>query len=138
MGFIEWLLLITLSVLWGGSFFFVGIAVAGLPPFTMVVLRVGLAAVALHVIILMMGLSMPTDGKLWTAFLSMGFLNNMIPFGTTILGERLELQHFAGMGLIGLGLVAIDGRPLAVLSHGLAPKLTQVPVLPKRFLDRDA
>jgi drug/metabolite transporter (DMT)-like permease len=32
--------------------------------------------------------------------------------GMTILGERLDLRHFAGMGLIGLGLAAIDGRLL--------------------------
>jgi hypothetical protein len=31
----------------------------------------------------------------------------------TILGERLAPRHFAGMTLIGLGLAAIDGRPLA-------------------------
>ena len=36
MGMREWMLLILLSVLWGGSFFFVGVAVNGLPPFTIV------------------------------------------------------------------------------------------------------
>lgn len=30
--------------------------------------------------------------------------------GAVFLGERLELRQFAGMALIGLGLVAIDGR----------------------------
>jgi len=30
----EWLLLIILSILWGGSFFFVGVAVEALPPLT--------------------------------------------------------------------------------------------------------
>lgn len=43
----EWGMLIALSVLWGGSFFFVGIAVKALPPFTIVALRVTLAAAAL-------------------------------------------------------------------------------------------
>jgi drug/metabolite transporter (DMT)-like permease len=35
--------------------------------------------------------------------------------GITLLGERLDLRHFVGMGLIGLGLAAIDGRPLRFL-----------------------
>jgi drug/metabolite transporter (DMT)-like permease len=35
--------------------------------------------------------------------------------GTTILGERLTVGQLAGMALIGLGLAAIDGRPLAWL-----------------------
>ncbi len=44
MGAREWIMLIALSVLWGGSVFFVGVVVADLPPLTIVVLRVGLAA----------------------------------------------------------------------------------------------
>ena len=40
-------MLLALSVLWGGSFFFTGIAVKELPPLTIVVLRVGLAAAML-------------------------------------------------------------------------------------------
>ena len=51
MGAIEWLLLLILSVLWGGSFFFVGVAVKTLPPFTIVALRVGLAAIALNLVV---------------------------------------------------------------------------------------
>ena len=33
--------------------------------------------------------------------------------GFLFLGEQLEPRHFAGMGLIALGLAAIDGRLLA-------------------------
>src|SRR5581483_8559264 len=35
----QWLLLVVLSVLWGGSFFFVGVAVKELPAFTIVLAR---------------------------------------------------------------------------------------------------
>ena len=55
MGPAEWLLLVTLSVLWGGSFFFSEVALAELPPFTVVLGRVGLAAVALVVLVLASG-----------------------------------------------------------------------------------
>ena len=44
MSSLEWSMLLGLSVLWGGSFFFVGIALQELPLFTIVVLRVALAA----------------------------------------------------------------------------------------------
>ena len=47
MSTLAWSLLLLLSVLWGGSFFFVGIAVAELPPLTIVATRVGLAALFL-------------------------------------------------------------------------------------------
>jgi drug/metabolite transporter (DMT)-like permease len=88
MGLVEWLLLITLSILWGGSFFFIGIAVHALPHFTIVALRVGLAAVALNVVVLAVGLKMPRSWQLWAAFLSMGLLNNMIPFTLIVWGQR--------------------------------------------------
>ena len=87
MGVVEWTLLIGLSVLWGGSFYFVGVAVDGLPPFTIVVLRVGIAAIVLNVAVLAMGLRMPSDRRAWVAFFGMGFLNNLMPFCLIVWGQ---------------------------------------------------
>ena len=87
MGVVEWTLLIGLSVLWGGSFYFVGVAVDGLPPFTIVVLRVGIAALALNVAVLAMGLRMPSDRRAWIAFFGMSFLNNLMPFSLIVWGQ---------------------------------------------------
>lgn len=41
MGPAEWAMLLALSVIWGGSFFFFAIAVTALPTFTIVALRLG-------------------------------------------------------------------------------------------------
>ena len=87
MGTTEWSMLLALSVLWGGSFFFVGVAVKELPLFTIVTLRVGLAALALAALIRIMGLSMPKDGRIWMAFFGMGLLNNVIPFCLIVWGQ---------------------------------------------------
>lgn len=87
MGFTEWSLLIILSLLWGGSFFFVGVAVKALPPFTIVTLRVGLAAVALYVFVLASGRRMPADARIWVAFFGMGFMNNVTPFCLIVWGQ---------------------------------------------------
>ena len=46
MKFGEWLMLVTLSLVWGGSFFFNGVAVAELPVLTIVLCRHG--AVCFH------------------------------------------------------------------------------------------
>ena len=59
----QWLLLIALSVLWGGSFFFVGVAVGGLPPFTIVALRVAIAAAALLSMLRLTGIHFPRDRR---------------------------------------------------------------------------
>lgn len=87
MGAQEWGMLIMLSLLWGGSFFFIGIAVKALPPFTIVALRVSLAAVALLVFLRLAGLSMPRDPRVWLAFFGMGLLNNLIPFSLIVWGQ---------------------------------------------------
>lgn len=87
MGLREWVMLITLSVLWGGSFFFVGVAVADLPPLTIVTLRVGLAALTLWCIALAAGLRPPKQPQVWAAFLGIGVLNNVIPFTLIVWGQ---------------------------------------------------
>ncbi|SDO10485.1 Threonine/homoserine efflux transporter RhtA [Lutimaribacter pacificus] len=76
----DWALLFLLSILWGGSFFFVAIAIRDLPPLTVVVLRTGIAALALGAILRMRGEAWPLAGGATGAFLVMGLLNNMIPF----------------------------------------------------------
>ena len=84
----DWLLLVTLSILWGGSFFFAKIAVQDLPPFTIVLGRVAIAALALHMMVLMTGQRMPGDLQLWRDFLVMGLLNNAIPFSLIFWGQK--------------------------------------------------
>ena len=76
----EWALLVFLSVLWGGSFYFAGVALKELPPVTIVVLRVALAALVLLAILRATGAPLPTDRKSWIALCAMGFLNNALPF----------------------------------------------------------
>jgi drug/metabolite transporter (DMT)-like permease len=83
----EWSLLVLLSVIWGGSFFFTGIAVKELPPFTIVAARVGLAALALILGLRIAGIAMPRAPRIWLAFLGMGVLNNMIPFSLIVWGQ---------------------------------------------------
>ena len=83
----EWLMLITLSILWGGSFFFVGVLVDDLPMFTIVALRVGLAALALHLILLIQGDPIQGGWSVWRAFFAMGFLNNLVPFSLIVWGQ---------------------------------------------------
>ncbi len=87
MGPLDWSLLLILSILWGGSFFFVGVAVKALPPFTIVLLRVAIAAAALHLVRKASGTAMPWDGRSWRAFFGMGLLNNAIPFSLIVWGQ---------------------------------------------------
>lgn len=83
----EWGMLIALSVLWGGSFFFNGVAVRELPTFTVVVGRVALAAVILVPVMHVMGVKIPASRRVWGAFMVMGLLNNVVPFSLFVWGQ---------------------------------------------------
>ena len=87
MGPIEWLLLIALSIIWGGSFFFAKIALTELPPFCVVLGRVGIAAVALNVLVRGLGHRMPASVLAWRPFFIMGALNNLVPFSLIVWGQ---------------------------------------------------
>src|SRR5262245_59500222 len=83
----EWAMLLLLSVLWGGSFFFTGVALRELPPLTLVVLRVGLAALILNLMLPIAGLRLPRERLVWAAFFGMGLLNNAVPFCLIVWGQ---------------------------------------------------
>ena len=87
MGSKDWAMLLLLSLLWGGSFFFIGVAVTELPPLTIVTLRVGIAAITLWIVLLAAGYEVPKTLKLWRIFFIMGLLNNVIPFALIVWGQ---------------------------------------------------
>ncbi|MQX37505.1 DMT family transporter [Roseospira navarrensis] len=87
MGARDWALLLSLSLLWGGSFFLNGVAVQALPPLTIVAARVGLAAPVLWLAVRAFGHRMPRDPGVWAAFILMGVLNNAIPFSLIVWGQ---------------------------------------------------
>ncbi len=93
----EWGLIVVLSVVWGGSFFFNGVAIKELPTFTIVVCRVFLASVILLAIMRARGTKMPTGRRIWGLFLVMALLNNVVPFSLIVWGQG---QVAAGVAAI--------------------------------------
>ena len=93
----TWALLIALSILWGGSFFFVGVAVREIPPFTLALGRVSIAALLLYPFFKMNGGALPKTFAGWMPFFVMGIFNNIIPFSLI----------FAGQTLISSGLASV-------------------------------
>lgn len=93
----DWVLLLTLSLIWGGGFIFAKIAVSEVPPLTMALLRVTLAAVTLHLVRLALRVAAPRDLVFWRDAFIMGLLNNAIPFSLIFWGQQA----------IGAGLASI-------------------------------
>jgi len=82
-----WIWLLSLSVLWGGSFFFAKVAIGELRPFTVVFARVALAALALNLMLSFAGSSLFRRGTPWSTLIAMGILNNLIPFSLIFWGQ---------------------------------------------------
>jgi drug/metabolite transporter (DMT)-like permease len=76
-----------LSIFWGGSFFFVEIALRGFQPFLIVFLRVTLAAFILVSVVYLRGQRMPSSLKIWAAYFVIGALNNAMPFSLIVWGQ---------------------------------------------------
>lgn len=93
----DWLLIVLLGTIWGGSFFFARVAVQEIPPFTLVLLRVAIAAAALHLYLALRGPSFRAALPLAASFFGMAILNNVIPFSLM----------FAGQTAIGAGLASV-------------------------------
>ena len=109
----TWLMLVTLSVLWGGSFFFTEIAIREIPPITLSMLRVVGAAVVFWILVLTTSRCLPRSPRLWGAFLIMGVLNNAIPF-SLIAFAQTELSS-------SLASIIISSTPLfALVIAGIA------------------
>lgn len=133
----EWLMLITLSILWGGSFFFVEVIIDAVPPLTTVLLRVGLAAAALWCVAAALRLPFPTAPAAWGAFLIMGGLNNVLPFSLITWGQLhitsgLASIYNATMPIFTVliaGALLADERMTAAKSIGVAAGFAGVVVL---------
>jgi len=80
MSSFDWVMLLSLSLIWGGSFFLNAVILTELPTLTLVAARVSLAAIALWGFAAITGRLRGLTPAVWAAFAVMGFLNNAIPF----------------------------------------------------------
>ena len=125
MGARDWAMLLLLSFLWGGSFFFISVAVSELPPFTLVTMRVGLAAVTLWLILLVSGYPIPKSPEVWRAFMMMGLLGNALPFSLIAWGQT----H------IGAGLASIINATTPIFTILIAGAfLSDEHITPRKML----
>nr|WP_316655034.1 DMT family transporter [uncultured Gellertiella sp.] len=84
---LAWALLVLLGLIWGGSFFFARIAVQHVPPFTLVLLRLSMAAFALHLYIFGRYDLYASLKAHWKSFLFLGLINNALPHSLLFLGQ---------------------------------------------------
>ncbi len=84
----DWLMVITLAAIWGGSFLLGRVLMLEWPPLTTAFLRVFLAAIALWIFLAATRRKFPLEGGFIVAIVIMGLVNNAIPFSLILIGQQ--------------------------------------------------
>lgn len=121
----SWAMLVFLSVLWGGSFLFIGVAVKELSPLVIVFARVTIAAAALLPFHYARLGALPSDRRSWIAFAGMSLLNNVIPFtliatGQTMIASGLAAVINATAPMFGAMVLAASGEERLIARKAVA------------------
>src|SRR5262245_9474489 len=99
-----------LALIWGSSFLFIRIAVEQLPPFQLVFIRTGVAAIGLTSVVYLRGKRLPTDWRSIGDLLFLGTVNTVIPFALITWGET---QIESGLASVLQGTAALFTLVLA-------------------------
>jgi drug/metabolite transporter (DMT)-like permease len=120
----AWGMLVLLSIIWGGSFLFIGIAAKELPALLIVLARVSVAAAILLPVHLLFIGKLPSDKRSWIAFAGMALFNNVIPFTAISWG-----QHYLSSGLASVINATTPMFTVAVLALMGMDKITPLKVV---------
>src|SRR3954452_3306134 len=74
----DWGILLLLAVIWGGAFFFIGVAVRHVPPLTYVWLRLTIAAAGMWPYLHSSGPKLGLPRQVWGSILLLALLNNAL------------------------------------------------------------
>ena len=105
----QWGLLVILSIFWGGSFLFVGIAVEDFQPFTIAFLRVLIASLVLWLTIIITSIKIPKKASIWCSFFIMGTINSAIPFSLIAWGQSHITSGLASILIATTPLITVIG-----------------------------
>lgn len=93
----NWISLIGLSILWGGSFYFIEKALLIFSFEQVVFFRVFFAAIFIYIVLLIKRIKIQWQIKLWISFFIMGLLNNVIPFLTITYAQESITASLASL-----------------------------------------
>ena len=107
----NWLSILALGTIWGGTFMVVTIALGGYGPLTVACARTTLGAMALLLLMRVMNSPLPTfDTRMIKYLVVIGVLNTALPFALLSWGQQYVPSAFAGISMAALPLFVL---PLA-------------------------
>lgn len=112
----DWLSILFLGLVWGGTFMVVSLALRGYGPVTVATARVVLGALALVALAMVMRRPLPrADAALWSYLIPIGLLSSALPFSLLSWGQQYVPSAFAGLAMASVPLFVL---PLAYLFSG--------------------
>lgn len=112
----DWLSVLFLGMVWGGTFMVVSFALRGYGPITVATARVVLGAAALVSLARVMGRPIPArDARLWAHLIPIGLLSSAAPFTLLSWGQSFVPSAFAGLSMAAVPLFVL---PLAYVFAG--------------------
>lgn len=111
----DYLLLVSLAMLFGFSFTLTRIAVLDVPPLSIAVGRLLLAFLMLYPLMRLFGQTMPAPGRIWIPIVAAGFFGNALPFSLISWGQ---VQVEAGLTSI---FMAVMPLVTILLAHVFTP-----------------
>lgn len=106
----NWLSILMLGLIWGGTFMVVSIALEGYGPLTVACARTSLGAITLLLLVKVMRRPFPRSGVVWGYLVVTGVLNTALPFALLSWGQQYVPSAFAGISMAALPLFVL---PLA-------------------------
>jgi len=107
----NWLSVLALGLIWGGTFMVVSIALRGYGPLTVACARTTLGAIALLSLMRVMNRPLTNfDARMFKYLFVIGILNTAVPFALLSWGQQYVASAFAGISMAALPLFVL---PLA-------------------------
>jgi drug/metabolite transporter (DMT)-like permease len=100
-----------LTVFWGLAFYLIAVGLRGLPPLTLVVVRLAVGAAALYPLMRWQGGRLPVEGAWWVRFAVLAMLGNLVPFSLISWAETRITSGQAGL------LMALMPISTVLLAH---------------------
>jgi drug/metabolite transporter (DMT)-like permease len=93
----ELALLCLLALLWGSSYLLIKVALAAIPPFTLIAIRVVIAAALLLIVVGLRGEQLPRDRTAWRNLVVQAFFNSIGAWTVLAWGQQYVDSALAGV-----------------------------------------
>ena len=114
----QWFVLLLTAGLFGSSFFFIKLAVDGIPPLTIAAARAALAAIAVCGFMRLSGRRLPKLGREWGPLIVLGMLTAAIPYAAVAWGQARIDSSLGGILFATIPAFSVLIAPLMLGDEG--------------------